>query len=437
MDPSSKRLASFLASYSALWTISYPELLKLAIAGKHSTRLGDDSSKWKMKMSQFLSDWAAAGAGAIAGLAILIQTREERLNLGPNIFCRGLYTVLTHRPLFRVPYGDVLLFGLSNAQIMSAFILYPETLPAWYWHWIRRVGRLEIKFLDVHRRLNLDLPVSKDTIDELIKTTSRKNRSRQNQMDLDRWFAGSNRLPSRRPCTPCHLNHPLSDTCWEGNLLRSWDGFKMMVPTYAILHLIPSLLFRSKVLMKFPLQFLFSFIKKTASSALFISTFVWIILHSVCIPSRIYDLTKGKIAMKGWSWHSLIGFSTALSLFWEDPRRRGELALYCAPKALSSMWQVLKAKKIVKSVAYGEVLLTSLGCGMMMNCFVHSSDQMTSLIRGIIAQLVDPHIPDSFWRKRGSRREDVKPDPELGLRVYEELESRDSTTDLGCLERDP
>jgi hypothetical protein len=42
----------------------------------------------------------------------------------------------------------------------------------------------------------------------------------------------------------------------------------------------------------------------------------------------------------------------------------------------------------------GDILVSSIGCGMLMHCFVNRKDRMPALARGIISQIVDPHWPD-------------------------------------------
>lgn len=287
------------------------------------------------------------------------------------------------------PHGDLILFGVSNAQIMSAFVLNPKTLPSWYWHWIRRVGSLDVKFLELHRLLNhsqlRDMTLPKQVLDRT------RPRTAGNERRLRYWLGHPD--PLSAPSAPCHFNHPLSDSCMIGNAWRTWGAFKSMLPTYAVLHLVPALLFRSKVFMKAPTSFLISIARKTTSSALFLATFVWIILFSVCIPSRLYEFSSGSIKLRGSRWNGLVGFATAFSLLWEDPRRRGELALYCAPKALASIWYQMKTKRRVRSVPYGEMILASTGTAMLMHCFVHAPQSMPALIRGTLGQLIDPHIP--------------------------------------------
>ncbi|KAA1103322.1 hypothetical protein PGT21_014295 [Puccinia graminis f. sp. tritici] len=400
-DEKITRLAAFLGGYSALWTLAFPALSKLRRPdpGAESEPSADQITsapappsildRHRRQLAQFLADWAAAIAGAIAGLALLAQSKQERVNLAPNIFCRGLYTLLKYKPMMNFPHGDLLLFGISNAQIMSAFVLSPQTLPSWYWHWIRRVGSLDEKFLELHRLLNqhklADMGLPKQVIDRT------RPRTLGNEHRLTNWLSHPD--PLAAPTAPCHFNHPAFDSCILGNGSRTWRAFKSMLPTYAVLHLVPALLFRSKVFMKSPTSFLISIARKTTSSALFLATFVWIILFSVCLPSRIYESSAGLVKLRGARWNGLVGFATACSLLWEDPRRRGELALYCAPKALASIWQVMKTKGVVKSVRYGEMILASIGTGTLMHCFVHAPQSMPALIRGTLGQLIDPHFP--------------------------------------------
>ncbi|PLW09726.1 hypothetical protein PCANC_10293 [Puccinia coronata f. sp. avenae] len=414
-DEKIARLAAFLGSYSALWTLAFPALSKLRkhtqpgaprslpLFNKKPLSLPSLLHVSRLWLARFLADWAAALAGAIAGLALLAQTKQERVNLAPNIFCRGLYTLLKYKPIMNLPYSDLILFGLSNAQIMSAFVLHPQTLPSWYWHWIRRVGSLDVKFLELHRLLNhskvRDMALPKQVLDRT------RPRTAGNEQRLRYWLGRPD--PLSAPTAPCHFNHPLSDSCLVGNGMRTWGAFKSMLPTYAVLHLVPALFFRSKVFMKSPTSFLISIARKTTSSALFLATFVWIILFSVCIPSRLYESSNGSIKLRGTRWNGVVGFATAFSLLWEDPRRRGELALYCAPKALASIWAVMKAKRLVRSVGYGEMILASTGTAMLMHCFVHAPQSMPALIRGTLGQLIDPHFPGRSSAIKQSKMKEI------------------------------
>lgn len=89
------------------------------------------------------------------------------------------------------------------------------------------------------------------------------------------------------------------------------------------------------------------------------------------------------------------------------------VALYCAPKALASVWSVAEGKKWVRSPPFGEMLVACAGTALLMHCFVHGPEKMCvdvvffhkrppwltraasrpSLARGVISQVVDPHFP--------------------------------------------
>lgn len=48
-----------------------------------------------------------------------------------------------------------------------------------------------------------------------------------------------------------------------------------------------------------------------------------------------------------------------LTVLVESPLRRKELAFYCFPRAIQIGWNILKKKKIVRSVKYGEFAFIS------------------------------------------------------------------------------
>lgn len=135
-----------------------------------------------------------------------------------------------------------------------------------------------------------------------------------------------------------------------------------------------------------PGPFLFNIARKTTFSCLFISTFVWIITQSLCVSTNGYSHFKLRLSTP--KWYAVFGALTSLSLLWEEPHRRGELGLYCAPKALASVWFVLRAKGLVPQIPWGEVLLAIMGTASLMHCYVHSPEKMPSLARGVIGQLV-------------------------------------------------
>ncbi|EFP87892.1 uncharacterized protein PGTG_14607 [Puccinia graminis f. sp. tritici CRL 75-36-700-3] len=371
---STARLASWLGLYSALWTLTYSFLRK----SHHQ-----------------YAQWNPFIAGSLCGVSFFAQPKADRKEIAPNVLCRGIYSMLMCYPLCDFKHADMLLFALSNAQIAIGYLLYPSSLPSWYVHWVSRVGELNGRYVDLNRRLDRSMMIgsTSNLAQEYHRLINRDSQPRTwlNETRIQTWL--NQPLPAHRPGAPCALNHFRHDSCLAFNLHQLFRTILKMAPTYAILHLVPALIFRSKVLLKSPVVFMSSIAKKTVSSALFIGTFVSVVQNCFCLPSQLYE--RFGIVVRGAPFYGLMGFCTGVSLLWEEPKRRGELALYCAPKALYSLWTVLKAKRWVPGeVPMGDILVSSIGCGMLMHCFVNRKERMPGLARGIISQIVDPHWPD-------------------------------------------
>ncbi|CAH7689118.1 hypothetical protein PPACK8108_LOCUS24189 [Phakopsora pachyrhizi] len=380
---STVRLATWLGLYSSFWTISYSFLRK---------------NKGR------LSHWSPFIAGTLSGVSLLAQSKADRKELAPNILIRGLYSIFMYRPLFPFKHSDMLLFALSNAQMAIAFLLYPSTLPKWYFNWIARVGQMNVRYVDLNRRLDRSLLLPDVPILVSHRRLIHKEacpRTWNNELRIQRWLSQPD--PKNRRSATCALNHPQHDGCLAYNTHMIISTFVKMSPTYAILHLVPAVIFRLKVLFQSPMRFFLSLAKKTAASAMFLATFVSIVQNCFCLPSIAYE--KYGIVVRGSLFYGTLGFLTGLSLLWEEPKRRGELALYCAPKALYSLWEVLKARNMVKSFPFGDVIVGCLGSGMLMHCFVNGPEKMPALARGMISQLVDPHTPGRIKKDKSNRKE--------------------------------
>ena len=83
------------------------------------------------------------------------------------------------------------------------------------------------------------------------------------------------------------------------------------------------------------------------------------------IPQWVVDLLISKVSF----W--VPGFAAGLSLFVEEKRRRGELAMYVLPKGLESAWVMARGKGwVFRTGKWGETLLTALAMGMVMVCLL-------------------------------------------------------------------
>ncbi|KIK10420.1 hypothetical protein PISMIDRAFT_20421 [Pisolithus microcarpus 441] len=101
----------------------------------------------------------------------------------------------------------------------------------------------------------------------------------------------------------------------------------------------------------------------------------------VCLKHYIYEVLSSQKTFKlpksiinffvSKYSYALGGFLGALSLFIEERRRRGELAMYALPKAMESAWLTARGKGwVFRTGSAGEALLTAVAMGMVMvKCF--------------------------------------------------------------------
>ena len=73
----------------------------------------------------------------------------------------------------------------------------------------------------------------------------------------------------------------------------------------------------------------------------------------VKLPQRVIDVVLSKYS------YAFGGFVSALSLFVEEKRRRGELAMYVLPKSLESAWLTARGKGwLFQTGHFGEMLVS-------------------------------------------------------------------------------
>ena len=59
--------------------------------------------------------------------------------------------------------------------------------------------------------------------------------------------------------------------------------------------------------------------------------------------------------------------ATGGALFFEHTKRRFELMLYCLPRAIDIVWQLLKRRGIVRYVKHSEVVLFCVSMSLIMS----------------------------------------------------------------------
>jgi hypothetical protein len=166
-----------------------------------------------------------------------------------------------------------------------------------------------------------------------------------------------------------------------------------MLPIYGALHFIPKVLFKRKEFLKDPWAILLKAGWGTTRSSAFLGVFVIIYqstvflfklsttgytdpttlglgffcfkhdLHNTLsslspsspfkLPQSLVDLLISKPSF------ALGGFLSGLSLFVEEKRRRGELAMYVLPKGLESAWVMARGKGwVFRTGQHGEIIVS-------------------------------------------------------------------------------
>ncbi|KAF8627859.1 hypothetical protein AX15_004206 [Amanita polypyramis BW_CC] len=362
--------------------------------------------------------WHAALAGAIAGgLAIIWEKRSRREIIAQQLFVRGLqgsYNSFTTKHNIRVPHGDVLVFSLACSQIMYAFLLRPDTLSRPYRSWISEASKVPPECI----RMNLGL-VKNNTFDvrDLDQICAKPDITPTNLTDLktlrDQFFSSpptdtSLYYPRYGPCSAVH---PALSSCMSVPLDRFFAVFKWMLPIYSALHFAPAILFKWKAFTQDPGKVFVKAGLGSVRSSAFLGVFVVIYQSLFCfkhnthrilselkvsssaassallgIPQDVIDLLISKSSF----W--LIGFAAGLSLFVEEKRRRGELAMYVLPKGLESLWTAARGKGLVFGTGkWGETLLATIGMGMVMSTYQNDPQHLSGLVRRILYQFIGPN----------------------------------------------
>ncbi|SCV72374.1 BQ2448_3911 [Microbotryum intermedium] len=378
--PDTLRFAAMLGGFTFLYKQTYHSL-RIFNPGKR----GPGQEEW----------WHAAVAGAISGAAVWAEKPSRRVTIGQQMMVRGLqghYNVAKRRGWIDIPHGDVLLFGLACGQIMESWLMSPEALPSGYRRWITQASRVAEPCLPlnlaVSRTGHFDPEQARKTI------TWKSGATPRNAMLIEDYARAAEKGDFGPPFAPCAAIHPWVDSCsWVA--VDRWQAvFRWMLPVYGALHVIPPILLRSKVFMKDPQRVLRKSVFGTIRSCSFLATFVVIFQSLVCSQRNIYHMIHGRVPAwvervllhKGYYWVS--GFLTCLSLFIEEKKRRGELAMYVLPRGMESLWSVLRRRSYVPFVPGGEVLMTSLGLSMVMSTYAHEPKMLSGLVRSVLYQFI-------------------------------------------------
>lgn len=138
------------------------------------------------------------------------------------------------------------------------------------------------------------------------------------------------------PTVPCHLLHPKEASCAIYNTSLWLRAYQKIIPVHLSLNAVPILVFKTKSLFTKPFKTLKQIIFGSLQSALFFASYITIFQSTVCLVRA----TRGDATDHRYVYY-LLGLCSGTSIFLEQKRKRVELAMYVAPKALASFYTLM------------------------------------------------------------------------------------------------
>ncbi|KAH7880732.1 hypothetical protein F5879DRAFT_532092 [Lentinula edodes] len=319
---------------------------------------------------------------------------------------------------------DALVFWACSARIMWCFFYQPERLPSTYVKWIRTLAGVDNRLLRVLRLIRSGewtYTRGSPTQATLLTTYAK-----------DLGYPSSWGDPLRVPAfggpsaervweligvkgrhglggVPCELVHggvgskmSLAGSCTGNSSIRGVKAFFEAVLVYLPAHFLPVLITRPQVLLR-PHRVLSTFLA-TCRSAAFLSAFISSFWLSVCF-TRTLALARlfPNVSHDFWDGpHGCIlaGCLMCGSSIWlENGRRRGEMALYVLPRAI----RACIPDKIIRSrnrvVTALERLTFVLSLSTLLTAAIHKPESLRGLSRwGLAFIMKGPHA--GFWQRR-------------------------------------
>ncbi|KAL4243419.1 TMEM135 family protein [Abortiporus biennis] len=314
---------------------------------------------------------------------------------------------------------DAIVFWACSARIMWCFFYEPQRLPRSYNKWIMSIANIDPRILSALRAIRADkwsYTQRRSDPADLVTTFSKDLGYPAAWGDpkilppyggegaTKVWEALGVQGRNAVGGLPCEIVHGglAGHNCYANAGVRGLKAFGEALAIYLPVHVLPILLTRPQKLLQ--LSTLLSTLLNILRSASFLSTFVSSIWFTVCFTRTIF-LAK----LFPWISHdfwdgpfgcTFLGSLVCGSSIWiEQGRRRGEMALYVLPRAiracLSEKW--LKSGK--RSVKFAERLTFVLSLAILLTSSSHAPDSLRGLSRWTLA-FVMKGPSNGFWKTK-------------------------------------
>ncbi|KAG0042941.1 hypothetical protein BGZ83_012011 [Gryganskiella cystojenkinii] len=353
------RFGSFFAMFSFLW--------KFVNNGLKLYRGTDDRIN-------------GAIAGAIAGLAILIESHERRVSFAQQMLIRagqGVYNAGKHRGVFHFRHGDAALFALASGQVLYAYTMQPDSIPPEYLKFMLNTARVPAEALAFNRARVRGFPVDVSQVQAFVKRFKGTPKN----------LATVATLTEYTDIIPCAVLHPSIDSCTVNNAERFVQVTKNILSVYATLNFVPLLVLRMKRLLKDPVNILSRTSFNTLRSSIFLAVFVAVYQSQICGHRNLvkWGLWKGNSKYLYW----LFGVTcSGAAIMVEQESRRAELAMYVLPKAAESLYKILYQKNWIKGVKHWEVMMFSSAMSLIMSFYQQEEQVLSPFVTKLIYHIL-------------------------------------------------
>ncbi|KAI8903203.1 hypothetical protein EDD86DRAFT_215583 [Gorgonomyces haynaldii] len=325
-------------------------------------------------------------AGAVAGLAVLVETRENRITVAQQFSMRAVqagYNSLHARELIRIPHGDALMFALACGSIMYAYVVYPHTIPREYYSWMVQIAGcpkecLQLNRENIHRWLKGNKEASLSKWLQVLQKLKAKPEA------VEAFTNYVHKHNGTIPMTPCAGLHPTEMSCVKYNLDLLKSVYLAITPVYLSLNSVPLLLFKPKAFLKDPLSSLKRIALSTLQSSTFLATFIVIFMSGVCVLRN----ARGDLPDNRFYYYLLGVLCSGSAIMLEKPSRRSELAMYVFPKGLASLYTLLIARGRMIDIPYIEVITTCASTSAIMSLYQLEPEHMSSLMYNVMRRVI-------------------------------------------------
>ncbi|TCD71526.1 hypothetical protein EIP91_008907 [Steccherinum ochraceum] len=303
---------------------------------------------------------------------------------------------------------DAFVFWASSARIMWCFFYAPERLPRSYNKWIMSIANIDPRILAALRSIRtgaISYRTGQATPVDLLSSLSTDLGYPAAWGDVSRIPAyggpkataawSSLGVTSRNGLggIPCELVHGgvTGSSCTSNAVIRGIHAFAEAAAIYLPVHVLPILLTNPQKLLQ--IRNLWTTSLSVMRSSAFLSTFVSSIWMSVCL-TRTLLLARLFPGISHDFWDGPLGCTYAGSLMcgasiWiEQGKRRGEMALYVLPRALRACLSESWIKSGKRSFKIVERLVFIWSLATLLTAAIHRTDALRGLSRWTLAYIM-------------------------------------------------